>query len=453
MTNHSPHTIIIGAGLTGLTAAYSLQQKGVDVLVLEKENRIGGQIHTFHEDGFTFESGPNTGIIAHPEVAELFSLLKPFGCSLVTARAEAKQRWIWKNGCFHTLPVGLKNSIRTTLFTWKDKLRILGEPFRPKGTDPDESISDLVRRRLGISYERYAVDPFISGVYAGDPERLVTRFALPKLYNLEHTYGSFIKGAIAKMRQTKSDRDRLATREVFSAEGGLQALIDALGNAIGDKHMVTDARDVRVLPAEKGFAVTYQAADDTCLRLHCQQVITTVGAYALPALLPFVAKEQMQHLANLHYAPVVQVSVGFKDVNGIRQNAFGGLIPSCEQRHILGILFPSSCFSGRAPEAGAVYSVFLGGVRHPEVIHKSDADIIRIVLNELHQMLSFPVDKYPDLIRIFRHPHAIPQYEQSSGRRFDTIEQLQHQYSGLVIAGNLRNGIGMADRIKQGMTL
>ena len=184
MTNHSPHTIIIGAGLTGLTAAYSLQQKGVDVLVLEKENRIGGQIHTFHEDGFTFESGPNTGIIAHPEVAELFSLLKPFGCSLVTARAEAKQRWIWKNGCFHTLPVGLKNSIRTTLFTWKDKLRILGEPFRPKGTDPDESISDLVRRRLGISYERYAVDPFISGVYAGDPERLVTRFAVPKLYNL-----------------------------------------------------------------------------------------------------------------------------------------------------------------------------------------------------------------------------------------------------------------------------
>ena len=453
MTNHSPHTIIIGAGLTGLTAAYSLQQKGVDVLVLEKENRIGGQIHTFHEDGFTFESGPNTGIIAHPEVAELFSLLKPFGCSLVTARAEAKQRWIWKNGCFHTLPVGLKNSIRTTLFTWKDKLRILREPFRPKGTDPNESISDLVRRRLGVSYERYAVDPFISGVYAGDPERLVTRFALPKLYNLEHTYGSFIKGAIAKMRQPKSDRDRLATREVFSAEGGLQALIDALGNAIGHKHMVTDARDVRVLPAEKGFAVTYHAADDTCLRLHCQQVITTVGAYALPALLPFVAKEQMQHLVNLHYAPVVQVSVGFKDVDGIRQNAFGGLIPSCEQRDILGILFPSSCFSGRAPEAGAVYSVFLGGVRHPEVIHKSDADIIRIVLNELHQMLSFPVDKYPELIRIFRHPHAIPQYEQSSGNRFDTIEQLQHQYPGLVIAGNLRNGIGMADRIKQGMTL
>ena len=97
--------------------------------------------------------------------------------------------------------------------------------------------------------------------------------------------------------------------------------------------------------------------------------------------------------------------------------------------------------------------MFLGGVRHPEVIHKSDADIIRIVLNELHQMLSFPVDKYPELIRIFRHPHAIPQYEQSSGNRFDAIEQLQHQYPGLVIAGNLRNGIGMADRIKQGMTL
>ena len=171
-------TIIIGAGLTGLTTAYCLTRKGCDIEVIEQSPCVGGQIRTYHENGFTFESGPNTGVISHPEVAELLAELSPT-CRLETASEASRQRLIWKGDRFHSLPSGLFSAITTPLFSTKDKFNILGEPFRSKGNNPDETIGELVQRRLGISYLHYAVDPFISVVYAGDPMRLVTRHALP----------------------------------------------------------------------------------------------------------------------------------------------------------------------------------------------------------------------------------------------------------------------------------
>ena len=154
-------------------------------------------------------------------------------------------------------------------------------------------------------------------------------------------------------------------------------------------------------------------------------------------------------MSTLTYAPVVQVAVGFKDVQGRSFQAFGGLVPSTAGRKVLGILFPSSCFSHRAPEGGALFSVFMGGVRHPEWVEASDEAITKTVLDELQTMLGLPRDLQPDLVRIFRHPRAIPQYEASSAQRFAAIAALQSQYPTLTLAGNLRDGIGMSDRIKQ----
>ncbi len=219
--------IIIGAGLTGLSTAFNLKRQGRDVLVLEKADRIGGQIRTYHEDGFTYESGPNTGVVSFPEVTELFQNLQG-SCEMETARESSKRRLIWKGNRFHALPAGPLSAVTTPLFTLTDKFRILGEPWRKKGEDPDEPVGALAQRRLGKSFYEYAVDPFVSGVYAGDPMKLTTRYALPKLYNLEANYGSFIRGAMAKAKEPKTDRDRLATKKVFSAVGGLQKMVEAL---------------------------------------------------------------------------------------------------------------------------------------------------------------------------------------------------------------------------------
>ncbi|SEG06406.1 oxygen-dependent protoporphyrinogen oxidase [Xylanibacter ruminicola] len=436
--------VVVGAGLTGLSTAFNLRQKGRDVLVLEKENRIGGQIRTHREDGFTFESGPNTGVVSFPEVTELFQNLEG-RCEMETARESSKRRLIWKGNKFHALPSGPLSAITTPLFTLSDKFRILGEPWRKKGTDPDEPVGSLAQRRLGRSFYEYAVDPFVSGVYAGDPMKLTTRYALPKLYNLEARYGSFIRGAMAKAKEPKTDRDRLVTKKVFSAKGGLEHLVEALAE---DVDIILNARDIRINPESQGWwKVTF---DNGAHEVRCRHVITTVGAYELPQMLPFVPDHDLRPISQLYYAPVIQVCVGIRHAYGLVYPAFGGLVPSKEQQRVLGILFPSECFVERAPEGGALYSYFMGGSRHADYLSKSDEEIRAIVLDAFHSMLKYPIGVEPDMIRIFRHEHAIPQYGVDSGARFEAVDRLQQQYPGLILAGNLRDGIGMGNRIHQG---
>lgn len=435
--------VVIGAGLTGLATAFNLRKKGRDVLVLEKQNRVGGQIHTFTEEGFTFESGPNTGVVSFPEVAELFQDLKG-RCDLETARESSKRRLIWKGDKFHALPSGPVSAVTTPLFTLKDKFRILGEPWRQKGTNPNESVGALAQRRLGRSFFEYAVDPFVSGVYAGDPMKLTTRFALPKLYHLEANYGSFVRGAIAKRKEPKTDRDRLVTKKVFSARGGLQKMVDALAQ---DADIVTEAQQIKVQPREDHtWRVTY---NNGCEEVICRHVVTTVGAYALPELLPFIPRTLMDPISSLYYAPVIQVCVGIRDSHGLNYPAFGGLIPSKEQKQLLGILFPSECFVQRAPVGGALYSYFMGGARHADYLQKSDDEIREMVIDAFHSLLKYPKTMEPDMIRIFRHEHAIPQYGEDSGTRFEAIACVEQQYPGLILAGNMCDGIGMGNRIHQ----
>ena len=448
--------VIIGAGLTGLTTAYTLARKGRQVLVLDRKDVAGGQIQTYREGNFVFESGPNTGSVSNPEVAELMAELEEISggkCKLETAPDAAKRRLIWKGNRFHDLPSGPVSAVTTPLFTLADKFRILGEPWRKKGTDPDETVGSLARRRLGKSFVDYAVNPFLSGVYAGNPDTLVTRYALPKLYNLEQEYGSFVGGAIKKAKEPKSERDKLATKKIFSAVGGLGKITGAMAEYLGEQRVLLGLRDVRVNPQENGWKVTFVNKEGQPESIDCKQVVTTCGSYALPEVLPFVDDTAMAQVNNLTYAPIVEISVGVNDTRGGDYNAFGALVPTCEKKPVLGILFPAACFSGRAPEGGALFSYFIGGVNHPEMLEKTDAELTAIVEECFHTMLKFPEGTSPDLIRIFRHQRAIPQYERNSGERFEAVERLQRQYAGLTVGGNLRDGIGMGHRIKQGIDI
>lgn len=439
--------VVIGAGVTGMTCAFQLKRNGKDVEILECQDRIGGQINTQNINGFTFESGPNTGVVKYPEVAELFEQLDGT-CTLETALESSKRRLIWKGDKFYALPSSLGSAISTPLFKFSDKLRILGEPWRAKGTDPNESVGSLAARRLGQSFVDYAVDPFLSGVYAGDPYKLPARCALPKLYQLEQNYGSFIRGSIAKAKLPKTDRDRKATKKVFSAKGGFSNLINALACAIGFDNITTSASDIKINPEKDGWIITYNKGGETHT-LQCNKVVTTCGSYALPSLLPFVDEATMADINNLYYAPVVQVGVGIADCGGNQWKAFGGLIPSKEKKDVLGILFPSACFEGRCPEQGATMAYFIGGVRHPEFLEKSDEELTDLVNSTLTEMLKYPDGKKADAIRIFRHQRAIPQYHPNTDQRLAAIEKVQSEYPNIRIAGNLRDGIGIGDRIKQ----
>jgi len=442
--------VIIGAGLTGLTMAYYLKKSGRNVIVIEKESKAGGVIGTVAEDGFLFETGPNTGVLSTPEIAGLFIDLNGT-CNLDTANQKKKKRLILKNGKWQPLPSGLYSAVTTPLFSLKDKFRILGEPFRKPGNDPDETLSQLVKRRMGTSYLDYAVDPFISGIYAGDPDTLVTRYALPKLYSLEQKYGSFIRGAFKKARETKSEEQKRATGEVFSVRGGLENLINSLVNELKEASLKTCVNNISVEPNGTGYLVFFKNSKGDQEEILASNVVTTFGGTDLKNALPFIQEKDLISITDTKYAAVVQVAVGYKSWKGRTLDAFGGLIPSREQRGVLGILFPSAIFSGRAPENGALLSVFLGGIKKPDIIIKSDMEIRDIVMKEIRETLFN--NSEPDLFKIFRYKHAIPQYEITSGERLDCIKKVQDKYPGLILAGNIRDGIGMADRVRQAKTV
>lgn len=438
--------LIIGAGLTGLTLAFYLKKAGKNIVLAEKNKRTGGVIKTIKEEGFSIEAGPNTGILSTPEIVELFDELGK-DVSLEKPGKTSKVRWIWKDGKWHALPSGLKAAVGTPLFSTKDKFRILGEPFRKPGKNKDETVADLVRRRMGKSYLNYAVDPFISGIYAGDPELLVTRHALPKLYRLEQEYGSFIRGAIKKKAAKKDPRETKATREVFSARGGLQNLTDAMTKRIGRESILTSCKEISINKSKGSFTCFIQKENGERTDIYARHIIITSGPNALNTVLPFVNQKEISTIQNLRYAPVVQVAAGYKHWEGIELDAFGGLIPSRENKQALGVLFPSSIFSHRAPKGGALLSAFFGGMKKTAFINKNDEEIREVAMMEIRETLQ--TGQKPDLLKIFRYPYAIPQYEKSTEERLQAIEKIQDNHPGLILAGNIRDGIGMADRVKQ----
>jgi len=435
---------VIGAGLTGLTTAYYLKKRGIQVTVFEKMSHAGGVIRSVRGDGFIYENGPSTGVLGNPEAAELIEELNDL-CRLEIADETAKFRWILKDGRWHALPSGITGGIATPLFRFTDKLRLLGEPFRKPGTDPNESLANLVRRRMGESFLHYAVDPFILGIYSGDPEKLVTKYALPKLYHLEQKYGSFIGGSVKKAKEPKTEGEKKATREVFSIEGGLSSLIEALVNKTGQEHFNFDIRNLKVKRLGSGYQVTWKGSEPEVF----DQVISTVGGFALKDIFGFLPTEKLAKIEQMPYARVVQASVGFKKWEGLELKAFGGLIPFLENRQVLGALFLSSILKGRAPEGGALISTFLGGIRKPELVDLTDEEIGRIVSAELKSLLG--LTKWtPDLFVINRYQHAIPQYGVESEEKLKAVAELENDFPGLILAGNIRDGIGMADRIRQG---
>lgn len=443
--------VIIGAGLTGLTAAYYLKKLNRQFVVVDRKPYIGGVIRSQHENGFIYEMGPNTGVISNTYVVELFDDLSA-SCTLQLCNDLAKKRYILKNGKWHHLPMGLIDAIKCPLFTLKDKFGILAEPFRSKGKNPHENLSSFVRRRLGESFLKYAVDPFILGVYAGDPNYLIPKYALPKLYNLEQDYGSFIKGSIKKKFIKKTELEKRVSKKVFSFKGGMSSLTNALFDGIGKDNFILGAENLSVQKATSGYIISFKDQQGQEQNIQSQNIITTIGAYELGQMFPFIGLQKLEKVESLKYTKVIEVSVGFKKWEGRKLDGFGALVPSAEKRDILGILFMSALFNDRAPVGGALFTVFLGGFRRPDIVGLDDSELAEIVKRECSDLLEIK-NFNPDLLKIIRHDHAIPQYGVESGIRFDTISEIENEHKGLVIGGNLRNGIGMADRIQQGKNI
>lgn len=430
---------IIGSGITGLTAAFYLKKAGIPFRIFEKSESIGGVMQTKSDGDFLYETGPNSGVISHAEMADLFDDLNG-KCELELADEASAKRLIWKEGNWHALPSGLLSAVSTPLFKFSDKLRVLGEPFRQKGTNPNESLADLVRRRLGKSFLEYAIDPFILGIYAGDPAYIVPKYALPKLYNLEQNYGSFIGGTIKKSRIPKTEADKKASRKIFSAKGGLGNLISALTEEIGKENIFTEAQ---VVVLDNKYTLQINGEKE-----QFSHIIYTGVSKNLSSLMPFLNSELLKPVESLQYARVVEASIGFKKWQGRKLDAFGGLVPFKENKNILGVLFMSSLFRNRAPKDGALFTIFSGGTRKAHLTELPKVELKKLIADDFKEMMGIH-DFNPDLFELNYYSQAIAQYGADSEARLASIARIEKENKGLFLAGSMRDGVGIADRVKQ----
>jgi oxygen-dependent protoporphyrinogen oxidase len=436
---------IVGGGITGLTAAFYLQRQNIPVTLYESSPRIGGMIQTVSRDGFVTERGPNTILESAPEVSALVGDLALKSRCLYPAPGMSA-RYVVRDGRMLRLPQSAMAAVRTPLLSFPAKIRVLGEPFVPRSTLEDETLSAFVRRRLGPELLDYLIDPFVGGVYAGDPDRLSVTHAFPKLHALEQTYGSLSKGSIlgARARRKRGAVSKVSA-PMFTFDAGLGVIVEALqaqlGAAVNLQSVVTAMRR-----DSRGWTVETSAGT---ARQH-SAVLLCAPAYRVAGIKIGVGPQpDLAPLRDIYYPAVARVAVAFRrDRISHALDGFGVLIPSKEGMNTLGILFSSSLFPNRAPQGYAMLTAYLGGSRGRDTVNTSDAGLIELALTDIGKLLGAsgpPV--FEDVARI---PRSIPQYNVGYGAVKDAIGKLEAQTPGVFIAGSYRHGISVADCIVGG---
>ncbi len=444
MSGDQLDAVVVGAGISGLTAAFRLARSGLRVAVLEAAERAGGAIETFSDGAWRFEMGPNTVVESDESVGRLIRDTGLEGEKIVTSPS-AKRRYLYKGSQLVPLPGGPGGLLKTPLFSAGAKLRLLREPWigrPPEGVE--ESIAQFVRRRLGTEFLDYAVGPFVSGVYAGDPERLSARWAVPKIHNLEREHGSLIRGGLIRSRQARRKGPSPGSAMISFREG-LEALPRRLEREIGDVRTGVAAR--RVLRIGNGFRVETSAGP-----VEAAQVVLAVPADVAARLLEEATSGASLLLADVPYAAVAVVSLGWRreDV-GHPLDGFGFLAPRKEGLRLLGCLFPSQIFPGRAPEGHVALAAFAGGRTDPELAGWDEDRIAAMAIAELRGPLRLHGEPVFRLVR--RWPRAIPQYELGHGRFVERAREIERSLPGLRLAGNFLGGISVPDCIRNATAL
>ncbi len=449
--NGSRSVIVIGAGVSGLTTAFWLRKAGVDVTVFEKESWPGGTMRTTREGEWLIETGPNSALETTPLFGELFEALGIVG-EREYADPASNRRYILRSGHLHPLPMSPGLFLKSRLWTTSGKLRLLKEPFIGRG-EKEETIAEFVERRLGREFLDYAINPFVAGVYAGNPENLSVRSAFPKLYALEEKYGGLIRGMIGGARERKKRAEKAKDRaRMFSFRSGMQAFPDALARNLGGRLRMSAA--VRSIENERlsnrqGRYVVRFEQDGTIQTAAADAVVLSVPAAAASRLIRAFSAPLAEKLQAVYYPPVAEVFLGYRLDQMTRPlDGFGFLIPAKEKREILGTIWSSAIFTNRAPAGHVALTSFVGGSRQPEILDRDDDRLLETVKSELRAIMGVQGD--PVLSRVFRWERAIPQYNLGYGEIVDEINRTEEKHPGLFFCSNYRGGIAVGDCVMNG---
>ncbi len=442
---------VVGGGIFGSTLAWQLLKSDQDVVLFEAAARLGGTLGSSHSDGFVWERGAN-GFLDNVPFTRDLAIDVGLESRLLPAAPAARHRFLLRRGRLVELPEGPAAFLRSPLLSLAGRLRVITEGLRRyRSPEGEESVASFARRHLGSEATEVLIDAMVTGIFGGDAERLSVEAAFPRLVALEREHGSLIRGMI---RRRRAARAQGATAGGPGGPGGrlssfplgTQELVDALASRLGDRvaleSRLTDARRV-------GEEWQLRFATGETIRAHRL-------ALCIP---PHLAAEVLQSdhevsalLREIPAASIVVVGLGFeRDHVRHALTGFGYLRPRREPGRLLGCLFPSVCFPPHAPEGQVSLRAMIGGVRDPEALELSDAEIQRTTLDELRPLLGLRGE--PRVVKLQRWPRGIPQYEVGHLGRLARLEEKLNDRPGLALGGNGYRGIGLNDCVREAGSL
>jgi oxygen-dependent protoporphyrinogen oxidase len=446
--------LVVGGGISGLAIAYFVSKERPlwKLLVCEKAPVVGGTMQTSMEEGFIVEHGPNGFLTNKPHTLDLCRELK-IEEQLMPSSKSTRRRFIYTKGRLREIPLNpAKFLFASNILSPLGKLRLMGEAFVPPlGRDVDESLSIFAVRRLGREALEQLLDPMVAGVYAGNPDEVSLKSTFPTIHQLERKYGGLIKGMLALRRERKREGKAVGgpagpSGELTSFKEGVHFLPQHLSKRLGDR-VLTGCPVERIDQNHQGFVATISDVG----RIEAKRVVIAAPAYAAAKMLTGMNPHLAHELAQIPYAPMGVVALGYRESDIGTPKGFGLLVPRREGLSILGVLWDSSIFPNRAERGNILLRVMIGGARQPQLALKGNEELVALAKEGVKTTMGIKAE--PVFTKVFRYPKAIPQYVVGHSRRLERVEEILSEIPGLFLGGNAYRGIGLNDCVKNAKEL
>lgn len=436
--------VIIGGGISGLSAAYDLSRAGIPYTLIEKRSRLGGVIETQVLDGCVLEGGPDSFISQKPEA---LALIKELGLErdVIGSNDQSRITYILRGGGLVRMPEGMMMIapsrvwpvVKSPLLGWGTKIRMARELLRRPATHPDRSVADFVIDHFGQETLDYLAEPLLSGVYGGDPKEMSANSVLPRFVEMEAKYGSLGRAALKSRSRASSSGGGTLFRTL---KHGLGTLTDRLSQGV---------------PVQRGEAETIERTGEAFrVRadgqwVEAQQMILACPSWSAARLTQALDARLSQLLAQIPYTSSLTVALGYRKAGfDGRYAGHGFLVPRKERRRMAACTFVTTKFSDRAPDDKVLLRCFFGGAGDDAVLGESDESLVNMAREELRDILG--LTSAPLFTAISRWPQSMAQYTVGHAARWKEIEMRQAAIPGLYLAGNAYTGIGIPDCIRMG---
>ena len=456
--------VVIGGGIAGLAAAHRLlelrdaQALDLEVLLLEASHRLGGCIATERVGDFVIEAGPDSFISEKPWALRLCERLGLVP-RLVSTQAAYQKIYVVHDGKLVPLPEGffllaptqLAPFVRTPLFSWRGKLRMIAELLMPRGdTNIDESLGAFVRRRFGSEALERVAQPLLGGIYAADPDKLSLISTMPRFKEMEKSHRSIIWAMWSEQRRRARKRESGsgARWSLFvTLAGGMEELVDAIGQHLpqGSARLNSTVKSISLSDDKQGW----QIASGTGEVFETDGIILATPAFHTAQMLASAAPEAAKELSSIAYASSATISLAYRNRDFPQMpDSFGFVVPAIESRKIMACTFSSLKYPGRAREGQVLLRAFVGGSLQPDLLDDNDPILERNVRAELATLVGVRAE--PLLVRIQRHRNSMPQYHVGHQARIQRIESALGKHPNLALAGSAYHGVGISDCVRTG---